>query len=290
MSKNEDELLQVRNFGDTTLVEVRERLQQQRAPARHAGAGADVEVEKFALRVDMKRSKPGDRDPPALRVLPVGANRSPRPHPPGGSFPTPNSHLPPVMRHRMRGRKLGRNASHRKAMFKNMAASLIRSVRPDPDDPDAAEGLRADRHDHAEGQGAAAVRGEADHAGQESRRPRRSGGGARHAPRRRAPPSTRTWREGDGWQKWNAARAYVALRRRAFSRLRDEEAVDILFDELATRFADRPGGYTRVVRLAARRLGDGGERRSSSSSARTDAGPVPVAAASPRSCGTTHRR
>ncbi|MCL4163363.1 UNVERIFIED_CONTAM: hypothetical protein GTU68_027654, partial [Idotea baltica] len=33
------------------------------------------------------------------------------------------------MRHRMSGRKLGRNASHRKAMFKNMAASFIRTIR-----------------------------------------------------------------------------------------------------------------------------------------------------------------
>ena len=35
------------------------------------------------------------------------------------------------MRHRMRGRKLGRNASHRKAMFRNMAVSLIKTVRID---------------------------------------------------------------------------------------------------------------------------------------------------------------
>ena len=34
----------------------------------------------------------------------------------------------------MRGRKLGRNSSHRKAMFRNMACSLIRSVRVDEDD------------------------------------------------------------------------------------------------------------------------------------------------------------
>ena len=33
------------------------------------------------------------------------------------------------MRHRVAGRKLGRNASHRKAMFRNMATSLIRTVR-----------------------------------------------------------------------------------------------------------------------------------------------------------------
>ena len=37
------------------------------------------------------------------------------------------------MRHRMKGRKLGRNGSHRKAMFRNMACSLIKSVRIDED-------------------------------------------------------------------------------------------------------------------------------------------------------------
>ncbi|QDT64586.1 50S ribosomal protein L17 [Calycomorphotria hydatis] len=69
------------------------------------------------------------------------------------------------------------------------------------------------------------------------------------------------WRESDQWQKWSQARApIVALRRTAFSRLRDNEAVDILFDELAEKFEDRPGGYTRIVRLATRRLGDGGQQ------------------------------
>src|SRR3989337_2638749 len=38
------------------------------------------------------------------------------------------------MRHRVKGRKLGRNASHRKAMFRNMACSLIKSVRVDEED------------------------------------------------------------------------------------------------------------------------------------------------------------
>ena len=40
--------------------------------------------------------------------------------------------------------------------------------------------------------------------------------------------------------------------------LRDKEAVSVLFDELASRFADREGGYTRIVRLAEVRLGDAG--------------------------------
>jgi large subunit ribosomal protein L17 len=33
-----------------------------------------------------------------------------------------------------------------------------------------------------------------------------------------------------------------------------------LFDEVAPRFTDRPGGYTRILRLAKPRLGDAGER------------------------------
>src|SRR4051794_9551323 len=37
------------------------------------------------------------------------------------------------MRHRIHGRTLGRNASHRHAMFRNMAASFIKTVRVDED-------------------------------------------------------------------------------------------------------------------------------------------------------------
>ena len=71
----------------------------------------------------------------------------------------------------------------------------------------------------------------------------------------------REWRKSDGWQKWNQTIApAVKLRRKAFSILRDNEAVDILFDDLAERFEDRPGGYLRIVRLAAVRLGDSGEQ------------------------------
>ena len=71
----------------------------------------------------------------------------------------------------------------------------------------------------------------------------------------------KTWRNGEQWQKWNAAIApAVAARRRVFSMLRDKEAVAILFDELAPRFEDRPGGYTRVLKLAKPRLGDAGQQ------------------------------
>ena len=49
-------------------------------------------------------------------------------------------------------------------------------------------------------------------------------------------------------------------RRRAFAKLRDKEATAKLFDVLGPRFQERPGGYCRIMKLAKRRLGDGGER------------------------------
>jgi large subunit ribosomal protein L17 len=69
------------------------------------------------------------------------------------------------------------------------------------------------------------------------------------------------WREGEGWKKWNAAIApVIAARRRAVKLLGDEQAVKLLFEEVAPRFVDRPGGYTRIMRLAKPRLGDAGTR------------------------------
>jgi len=38
----------------------------------------------------------------------------------------------------------------------------------------------------------------------------------------------------------------------------EQTAVQKLFDEIATRYEDRPGGYTRIIRLADRRIGDAG--------------------------------
>jgi large subunit ribosomal protein L17 len=40
----------------------------------------------------------------------------------------------------------------------------------------------------------------------------------------------------------------------------DKQAVQILFEKVAPRFIDRPGGYTRILRLAKPRLGDAGTR------------------------------
>jgi len=46
------------------------------------------------------------------------------------------------------------------------------------------------------------------------------------------------------------------FRRLAIARIRNKKAVKKLFDELAESFVDRPGGYTRIYKLATPRLGD----------------------------------
>ena len=82
----------------------------------------------------------------------------------------------------------------------------------------------------------------------------------------RAPTPTAAAMPGTSWRKsdvaqWNPAIApVVAARRRCLQLLGDKQAVRVLFDEIAPRFADRPGGYTRMLRLAKPRLGDAGTR------------------------------
>lgn len=187
------------------------------------------------------------------------------------------------MRHRKKGRKLGRNASHRKAMFRNMACSFLRTLRIDEDAENApkipgritttvpkAKELRPFIEKLVTL--ARNAKRAAEEAGMDSLR----------TDAERGSDAYKKYRESDEWQKFKAAEApYGAARRRAFAMLRDQEAVDILFDEVATRFADRPGGYTRVVRLAQRRLGDAGEQAiiefvGQNDRVRTEAAPAPV--------------
>ena len=47
----------------------------------------------------------------------------------------------------------------------------------------------------------------------------------------------------------------VHNRRLCFSKLRNKLGVKILFDEISKKIANRPGGYTRVIKLG-NRLGD----------------------------------
>jgi large subunit ribosomal protein L17 len=172
------------------------------------------------------------------------------------------------MRHKKKGRRLGRSASHRKAMLRNLASSLFLTERDEtyyegltnPDgttvNPPRFRGrvvttLQKAKEVRPLVEKCITIAKKAmphEQAAQEF---------ATDAERNSA--AWKQWREGDQWQKWNTAIApAISARRRAFSLLRDRDAVEILFEEIAPRFEDRPGGYTRVMRLATPRLGDAG--------------------------------
>ena len=164
------------------------------------------------------------------------------------------------MRHRRRGRKLGRNPKHQRALLRSLASAIFLTERDaefDENKPKvkgriittiskakevrplvekcvtiACRGLSAE--EQASEFATAADRGSDD---------------------------WKAWRSGNNWREWNRAVApAVAARRRCLQLLGDKQAVRVLFDEVAPRFTDRPGGYTRIVRLAKPRLGDAGTR------------------------------
>ena len=55
-----------------------------------------------------------------------------------------------------------------------------------------------------------------------------------------------------------AKKGTLHCRRRAISKLRDKDAVRILFNDIAPKYTERNGGYTRIIRLG-QRQGDGAE-------------------------------
>lgn len=164
------------------------------------------------------------------------------------------------MRHRKRGRVLGRSPSHRKAMLKNLASALFLTERDAEDDPNTPKvkgrvvttlhkakevrplvekcitlACKALEHiDAADKHGTQAERNSSQ---------------------------WKSWRESAKWQDWASAMApAVAARRRLNRLLGDKAAVRVLLGEVAPRYRDRRGGYTRIVRLAKPRLGDAGQR------------------------------
>ena len=164
------------------------------------------------------------------------------------------------MRHRRKGRVLGRSPSHRKALFRNMASALFlteRDAELDENAPKVKGRITTTLHKAKEirplvercitiAKKGVAAEQEAEQYATDAER---------------GSSEWKQWRESDQWEKWAAARApAVAARRRVLQMIGDKQAMSVLFETIAPRFVDRPGGYTRIVRLATPRLGDAGKR------------------------------
>lgn len=109
------------------------------------------------------------------------------------------------MRHRKKGRQLGRQTKHRSALFRNLVTSLLDQERIETTGAKAKE-----------------VRGFTDR-------------------------MITLGKEGT-----------LPARRRALGFLRSKTVVSKLFDNVAARFKDRSGGYTRIIKTR-RRVGDAAE-------------------------------
>jgi large subunit ribosomal protein L17 len=106
------------------------------------------------------------------------------------------------VRHRKRGRQLGRQTKHRWALFRSLVTSLLEHERIETTEAKAKE-----------------VRGFTDR-------------------------MITLGKEGT-----------LPARRQALSFIRSKDVVSKLFSDVAPRFKDRPGGYTRMVKTR-RRIGD----------------------------------
>lgn len=107
------------------------------------------------------------------------------------------------MRHKKRGRKLGRDSDHRRALFRNLVTSLFEHERIETTEAKAKE-----------------IRGIADR-------------------------MISLGKQGD-----------LAARRRAASYLMNRKTLAKLFADIAPRFGQRQGGYTRLIKTRVR-YGDG---------------------------------
>lgn len=164
------------------------------------------------------------------------------------------------MRHRRRGRTLGRSPSHRKAMLRNLASSLFLTERDaefEENAPKIKGRVITTLHKAKE------VRPLVEKCITIARKSliAEKAAGEFAVSAERNSSEWKSWRQSDKWQQWNNAMApAVAARRRALQLLGDKQAVRVLFEEVAPKMADRDGGYTRILRLAKPRLGDAGTR------------------------------
>jgi len=121
------------------------------------------------------------------------------------------------MRHRNSGRKLGRNASHRKALFNNLVTSLLEHGRIETTEAKAKE-----------------LRGFADAT--------IGWGISVHALVAKGEKATAIERA-----------KIVHARRMARKTVKTDAALDRLFGEIGPHFASRKGGYTRMLKTRVRK-------------------------------------
>lgn len=165
------------------------------------------------------------------------------------------------MRHRRKGRKLGRNPSHQRALLRNLATALILTegdVFLDEKQKPKVRGRIITTLAKAK-----EVRPLVEKCVSIARRalPDQRRAEKLHPGVERYSEAWRAWRHSPQWVAWAQAVApVVAARRRVLRLLGNKQAVRILFDDLAERFEERQGGYTRILRLAKPRRGDSAVR------------------------------
>ncbi|HBB73979.1 MAG TPA: 50S ribosomal protein L17 [Planctomycetaceae bacterium] len=165
------------------------------------------------------------------------------------------------MRHRRKGRVLGRSPSHQRALLRNLASALMLTEREA--EPGEAGSPRVSGRIVTTVAKAKEVRPLVERCITIARRGLVAEQRAKEFASRaeRDSPEWKRWRESDTWRNWAQAMApAVRARRRVVRLLGDKQAARIVFEKVAPRFVDRPGGYTRILKLATPRLGDAGPR------------------------------
>ena len=126
------------------------------------------------------------------------------------------------MRHRHSGRQLGRNASHRKAMYRNMATSLLEHGRIKTTEAKAKELRKVVER-------------------------------LITLSKRVTPAAIEGAKTPEEAARLKARRVHAVRQARLW--VRDRDVLQKLFSEYSERFEERPGGYTRILKIG-RRAGD----------------------------------
>lgn len=167
------------------------------------------------------------------------------------------------MRHRRKGRVLGRSPSHQRALLRNLASALFLTERAEEAYLDPAQAPKVKGRIVTTLEKAKEVRPLVEKCITLARRSNEQRRAAEQFGTTAARNSEewKAWKKSDRYKEWvKAVAPSVTLRRRVLVMLGDKKAVAVLFNDVASRFDGRPGGYTRIMRLAKPRLGDAGTR------------------------------